>query len=83
MDTWRIIATSLLGLGGIVMTLVFMAQARDRRGSTHGDVIRVALISLAVFAVLCALTATVLPDTIVWGLVVAIAIVIVLLHHVS
>jgi cell division protein FtsW (lipid II flippase) len=82
-DTWRIIATSLLALSGIVMTLVFAAQARDRRGSSHKDVIRVVLISLVVFAVLCVLTATVLPDTIVWGLVVAIAVVIVLLHQVS
>ncbi|AHH93669.1 hypothetical protein GCM10010174_24240 [Kutzneria viridogrisea] len=83
MDTWRIIATCLLGLGGIVMTLVFMAQTRDRRGSTHWDVIRVSLISLGIFAFLCLLTATVLPATIAWGLVVAIAIIIVLLHHVS
>ena len=83
MEIWRIIATSLLGIGGLIMTLVFMAQVRDRRGSTTQKVVRAGLISLAVFAVLCLLVATVLPDTIAWGIVVAVGMIIVILHHIN
>ena len=65
------------------MTLVFMAQARDRRDSTTQKVLQVGGSSLAVFAILCVLTATVLPDFIAWGIIAAIALIIVLLHHVN
>ncbi|MCP2258022.1 hypothetical protein LX15_001709 [Streptoalloteichus tenebrarius] len=70
-ETWRIVATCLLTLGGLVLVLVAMAQARDRKGSTRGDVARSALISLGVLAVADALAATVLPSTITWGIVAA------------
>jgi hypothetical protein len=73
METWRIVATGLFGAGGLVMTLVAMAQVRDRRRSTHAEVVRAGLIALAIVAVLALLVATVLPSVAAWGLVAATA----------
>ncbi|WP_075738116.1 MULTISPECIES: hypothetical protein [Actinoalloteichus] len=74
METWRIIATGLMVVGGLILVLVAMAQARDRRGSTRIDVLRAGGISLALLAVCVALVATVLSPTFAWGLVAATAI---------
>ncbi|AOS61087.1 hypothetical protein [Actinoalloteichus hymeniacidonis] len=68
---WRAIATGLMVVGGLILVLVAMAQARDRRGSTRVDVLRAGGISLAVLAVCVALVATVLTPTFAWGLVAA------------
>ncbi|MCP2164599.1 hypothetical protein LX83_001439 [Goodfellowiella coeruleoviolacea] len=67
-------ATSLFVVGGLVMVLVAMAQARDRKGSRHADVVRTGLIGLGVIAVLALLQATVFPSTLAWALVAALAI---------
>ncbi|GLZ33008.1 hypothetical protein Lesp02_51960 [Lentzea sp. NBRC 105346] len=76
MDTWRIVATSLFGVGGLVMVLVAMAQVRDRKHSTHGEVIRAGLIGLLVVAVIAVNIATWLPSVVVWALVAATAMVV-------
>jgi hypothetical protein len=82
-ETWRIIATCLMAVGGLVMTLLFTGQVRDRRDSTAADVGRATVGSVLVFAVLCLLVATVLPGTVVWGLVAAEYMILILAHHIG
>ncbi|MBB5959000.1 putative membrane protein [Saccharothrix tamanrassetensis] len=74
METWRIVATGSFVLGGLIMVLVGMAQARDRRHGTSADVWRAALIGLAVVAVVALLIAYWLPSVAAWGIVAATAI---------
>ncbi|WP_344871760.1 hypothetical protein [Allokutzneria multivorans] len=69
METWRMIATGVFALGGLVLVLVAMAQVRDRKHSTRAQVTQTGLIALAVLSVVTALIATVLPETIAWALV--------------
>lgn len=83
METWRILATALLGLGGLVLVLVAMAGARDRRGSTGGQVALTGAITFVVVLVLCVLTITVLPSVVVWSLVVVVGIAVTVLVLVS
>ena len=83
METWRIIATCLLAFGGIIMTLLITGKVRDDRNRNAGDVTRAALWSTLVFAVLCGLIATVLPSTVVWGVVAAQYMILVLMHHIG
>ncbi|GGU49265.1 hypothetical protein [Lentzea flava] len=73
METWRIIATSLFGVGGLVMVLVAMAQARDRKHSQHADVVRAGLIGLVVVAAITVSIAFWLPSVVAWALVAATA----------
>jgi hypothetical protein len=82
-ETWRIIATCLVAFGGVVMTLLLTGKTRDRRDSTTGDVWRVAMWSSLFFAVVCLLVVTVLPGTIVWGVVAAQYMILVLMHHIG
>ncbi|GAA3431568.1 hypothetical protein [Kutzneria kofuensis] len=83
METWRIIATCLMAFGGIVMTLLITGKVRDDRNRNAGDVARAALWSSLVFAVLCLLIATVLPGTVVWGVVAAQYMILILMHHIG
>jgi len=73
METWRIIATSLFGVGGLVMVLVAMAQVRDRKHSRHADVVRAGLIGLVIVAVITVSIALWLPSVVSWALVAATA----------
>ncbi|ONI81903.1 hypothetical protein ALI22I_37580 [Saccharothrix sp. ALI-22-I] len=77
METWRIVATSSFLLGGLVMILVGMAQARDRKGARHADVMRAFLIGAVMVAVVAVLIAYVLPSVVAWGIVAATAIAVV------
>ncbi|MER5268493.1 hypothetical protein ABTZ99_41015 [Actinosynnema sp. NPDC002837] len=77
METWRIVATSAFLLGGLVMILVGMAQARDRKGAKRPDVMRALLIGAVVVAVVAVLIAYVLPSVLAWGVVAATAIAVV------
>ncbi|KAA2262243.1 hypothetical protein F0L68_13220 [Solihabitans fulvus] len=79
MQTWRVVATALFGAAGLILVLVAMAQARDRRGATHGHVVRVGLIALLVVVLVGALILTVLPSTVAWALVAACGIAVVTL----
>ncbi|WP_158848077.1 hypothetical protein [Saccharothrix deserti] len=77
METWRIVATGSFLLGGLVMILVGMAQARDRKGAMPSDVWRALLIGAVMVAVVAVLIAYVLPSVIAWGIVAATAIAVV------
>jgi hypothetical protein len=79
MEAWRVIAGVLLGAGGLVLVLLTMAQVRDRKGSTHGSVALSGAIAFVVLAIVCLLSLTVLPATLVWGLVVAVAVIVTVL----
>ncbi|RJQ74130.1 hypothetical protein D5S17_23725 [Pseudonocardiaceae bacterium YIM PH 21723] len=76
METWREIATGLFVLGGLVLVLVAMAQARDRKGGAKGDVLRAGLIALVVLGVLTLVIATVATKTIAWALVAAVGMIV-------
>ncbi|MEU4801188.1 hypothetical protein [Actinosynnema sp. NPDC023587] len=74
METWRIVAAGSFIVGGLIMVLVGMAQARDRKNARGADVWRAALIGLGVVAVVAVLIAYVLPSVAAWGIVAATAI---------
>ncbi|WP_086668177.1 hypothetical protein [Lentzea kentuckyensis] len=73
METWRIIATGLFGVGGLVMVLVAMAQVRDRKHSQRKEVVQAGLIGLVVVAVITLSIALWLPSVVAWALVAATA----------
>ncbi|MEV0677258.1 hypothetical protein AB0I60_12145 [Actinosynnema sp. NPDC050436] len=77
METWRIVAAGSFVLGGLIMVLVGMAQARDRKNARGADVWRAGLVGLAVVAVVAVLIAYVLPSVAAWGIVAATAIAVV------
>ena len=83
METWRIIATSLFGVGGLVMVLVAMAQVRDRKHSRRTEVVQAGLIGLVVVAVITASIALWLPSVVAWALVAATAIAVLFLTMVD
>ncbi|MGX7823478.1 hypothetical protein ACTG9Q_00110 [Actinokineospora sp. 24-640] len=69
MEGWRILATALLGAGGLLLVLVTMAKVRDR-APAHGPVAMAGAVSFTILALLCLLTATVLTPPVAWGAVV-------------
>ncbi len=69
MEGWRLIATVLLAVAGLVIVLLTMAKTRDRRDATGGQVALNGAISFTVLVVLCVLTLTVLPATATWVVV--------------
>ncbi|AUS78612.1 hypothetical protein C1701_09775 [Actinoalloteichus sp. AHMU CJ021] len=71
MEIWRMAATALLVLFGGILVLVVMAQARDRKGRSRGDVVRNGAIASAVLVVAILCVALWLPSTVAWGLVAA------------
>ncbi|RKT52097.1 hypothetical protein [Saccharothrix australiensis] len=74
METWRLVATGAFILGGLIMVLVGMAQARDRKYAKSADVWRAGLVGLAVVGVVAVLIAYWLPSVAAWGIVAATAI---------
>ncbi|MBB4968963.1 hypothetical protein [Saccharothrix violaceirubra] len=83
METWRIVATGSFLLGGLVLVLVGMAQARDRKGSRPADVKRAAFVGLALVGIVAVLVAYVLPSVAAWGVVAATAIAVVFITMVD
>ncbi|MGW6448958.1 hypothetical protein [Lentzea sp. NPDC055074] len=73
METWRIVATGLFAVGGLVMVLVAMAQVRDRKHSRRTQVLQAGLIGLVVVVILTASIALWLPSVVAWALVAATA----------
>ncbi|MGQ0841279.1 hypothetical protein [Actinokineospora sp.] len=69
MEAWRLIATALLGVSGLVLVLVTMAKVRDR-ANAHGPVALSGAISFTLLALLCVLTLTVFAPVFVWGAVI-------------
>ncbi|GAA3025381.1 hypothetical protein [Actinokineospora globicatena] len=74
MESWRIIATALLGGGGVVLVLLTMAKVRDRSGRSSTVAISGA-IAFTALLVLCVVTITVLPAGIAWVAVVVVGVV--------
>ncbi|MET9231432.1 hypothetical protein [Lentzea sp. NPDC003310] len=73
METWRLVATALFAVGGLVMVLVAMAQVRDRKHSRRSQVVQAGLIGLVVVVVVTAAIALFLPSVVAWALVAATA----------
>jgi hypothetical protein len=65
-EAWRVFATVLLAVAGIVIVLLTMAKTRDRKNATSGQVALNGAISFTILAVLCVLTLTVLAPTVAW-----------------
>jgi hypothetical protein len=86
METWRVLGAMAIGVGGLLMVLVAMAQARDSavrprgrpsyrpRGRDDGvgaRVARAAGIGMLLLVIMVVLTLTVLPQVVVWGVAAA------------
>ena len=75
MEVWRAIGAVVVGIGGLLLVLVAMAQVRDnavsrrRTGleSTAARVARTAAIGLLAVALIVVLVLTVLPPLVVWA----------------
>ncbi|OZM73458.1 hypothetical protein CFN78_11070 [Amycolatopsis antarctica] len=72
METWRIIATILLAVSGVMGVLIIMADVRERRRAPGGQVATVGAIAFTVVLVLGVLMLTVLPGWLAWGIVVTV-----------
>jgi uncharacterized membrane protein len=70
-ETWRIVATSLFAVAGLVMVLVAMAQVRDRKHSRRSQVWQAGIIGLVVVVVVTASIALWLPSVVAWAVVAA------------
>ncbi|OLT48422.1 hypothetical protein BJF85_13050 [Saccharomonospora sp. CUA-673] len=67
METWRIIASALLGIVGFIGVLIVMARVREKTGS--GQAVGVTgLVGVTALALTCVLALTVLPAAVAWGL---------------
>ncbi|WP_199429964.1 hypothetical protein [Qaidamihabitans albus] len=73
METWRILATALLGFPGLLGVLMIMAKARDRTGRSSTVAVS-GLVSATALAVLAVLVLTVLPAVPAWSLAAAVAV---------
>ncbi|EHR63562.1 hypothetical protein [Saccharomonospora cyanea] len=72
MEAWRILATALLTVSGIIGILLAMARARERTG--RGSTVAVTgLVGLTALTVAAVLTLTTLPAVGAWALSGAIA----------
>jgi hypothetical protein len=74
-ETWRVIAGLLIGIGGVLLVLLTMAYTRERKGSTHGSVALAGAIAFVLLTVVCILCLTVFPGPLVWILVIVIGLV--------
>ncbi|GAA2988417.1 hypothetical protein [Actinokineospora diospyrosa] len=74
MESWRVIATALLGVAGLVLVLLAMAKVRDRTGRS-GTVAIAGAVAFTLLVVLGVLTITVLPAGVVWGAVIVVGVV--------
>lgn len=72
-ETWRIIATTLLAISGILAVMMVMADVRERRHGTGGQVATAGAISFAGLLVVGVLVLTVLPSWLAWGIVVVVS----------
>ncbi|EHK86003.1 hypothetical protein ACWGRK_04725 [Saccharomonospora azurea] len=75
MEAWRILATALLGVSGLIGTLLVMARAREKTG--RGTTVAVTgLVGLTALAVAAVLTLTTLPGPVTWALAGATALIV-------
>jgi len=68
-EPWRIIATALLAVAGVLLVLVIMAKVRDHTSSS-GQVLISGVVTFTALALLGVLMLTVLPALLTWGIVV-------------
>jgi hypothetical protein len=80
-DVWRVIPGAVFGAEGLVLVLVAMAQARDRRHATHLTVIGTGLAVLIVTAGLTLAIAGLFPVLVGWGLAFLLAMVLLAMLH--
>src|SRR5699024_8178656 len=66
-EAWRIVATALLGISGLLGILIVMAGVRERTGSSTTVAVS-GLVSLTALLVCCVLTLTVFSGIVTWGL---------------
>lgn len=67
METWRVLAVTLLGVSGILVILIIMARTRERTHSAASTAVA-GLVSVTALGTGCVLTLTVLPAVLAWGL---------------
>jgi hypothetical protein len=67
-EGWRVAATALLDVAGVLLMLVVMAKVRDRTGSS-GQVAIWGAVTFTVLLLLSVVMLTVLPAFLSWGLV--------------
>lgn len=56
---------------GLLLVLGTMGQVRDNQDRRRGDIARTGLMGIGIVVVFAILTATVLPATLAWGLILA------------
>lgn len=78
---WHVIPGAVFGVEGLVLVLVAMAQARDRKGATHLTVIGTGLAALIVAAGLTLAIVGLLPVLVGWALAFVLAMVLLVLLH--
>jgi hypothetical protein len=71
-EVWRIVATGLLAVAGMVLVLIVMAKVRDRTGRS-GDVAISGAVTVTALGVLAVLMLTVLPAVLTWVIVAVVA----------
>jgi len=67
-EIWRIVATGLLAVFGVLLALIVMAKVRDRTGRS-GDVAISGAVTFTALVVLGVLMLTVLPGVLTWVIV--------------
>ncbi|MBB3050123.1 uncharacterized protein YggE [Prauserella isguenensis] len=82
METWRILAASLLGVAGVLAVLMIMARAREKTGRWQ-TVAVTGLVGVTALALTCILTLTVLSPAASWWLAGGVAVVVAVLAMAS
>jgi hypothetical protein len=68
-EPWRIVATALLAVAGVLLVLVVMAKVRDHTSSS-GQVLISGVVTFTALVILGVLLLTVLPALLTWGIVI-------------
>ncbi|KID29412.1 hypothetical protein [Prauserella rugosa] len=67
METWRIFATALLGVSGLLTVLIVMARVREKTGRWQAVAVA-ALVGVTALLLTCVLMLTTLPADVSWWL---------------
>ncbi|HEX5402798.1 MAG TPA: hypothetical protein VFX16_10930 [Pseudonocardiaceae bacterium] len=81
MEVWRVIPGAVFGAEGLVLVLVAMAQARDRKHATHLTVIATGLAVLIVTAGLTLAIIGLFPALVGWALAFVLAMTLLAMLH--
>jgi hypothetical protein len=68
-EPWRIVATALLAVAGVLLVLVVMAKVRDHTSSS-GQVAISGVVTFTALVILGVVMLTVLPALLTWGIVI-------------